>query len=95
VKQTNPFGFEPFTEEEVDALPVDSDPVALDDFQAQFQAAMFDPETTPLIAFFGDEGTIGELWLRDGAITFEGNADESARIFFNNLKGHIEALLGS
>ncbi len=40
----------------------------------------------PYLSFHGPNGHLGSLWIKDGQMVFEGNADESARIFFESLR---------
>ena len=39
----------------------------------------------PCIAFYADNEVIGELSWKDGVLKFEGNVDESAKLFFEHM----------
>lgn len=43
----------------------------------------FKPEANRSITFHGEDGDVGKLTWDDGRFHFEGDADESARIFFD------------
>jgi hypothetical protein len=49
--------------------------------------AHFAPEKPPTIAFHNKAGgdMIGKLYIEDGKLHFEGNAAESAQIFFDEV----------
>lgn len=43
----------------------------------------FHPKPSRNITFHGEDGNVGKLTWEDGKFHFEGNVDESARIFFD------------
>lgn len=47
--------------------------------------SIFDGDV-PFLTFFTPESTVaGKLWGRGGVLSFEGNAEESAKIFFEHV----------
>lgn len=39
----------------------------------------------PLMTFMQDGEVIGKLWAKDGQLSFEGDADASAQVFFDEV----------
>lgn len=54
----------------------------------KLHAIEFDRAKTALISLHQDGKTVGELWLSDdGKLRFEGDVEESARLFFDHVIG--------
>lgn len=47
----------------------------------------------PLLSFHDSQEVVGRLQIVDGAVTFEGNADASAKIFIDHVIARYDAEL--
>lgn len=39
----------------------------------------------PLLTLVAENATVGKLWATGGVLSFEGNAEESAKVFFDHV----------